>query len=140
MGVWPQSEDVAGLPLSEGNVSLCRCANNCEGPEILSCLQVNSFMFAGRRREVLRTETKGFSVDSKWPLVWLPLPSRSLRGRGKEVFPSLRGSGGFPSQLRSPEPGESTAVTANCEPACLLSGGEVTSSFKVACYEQNPET
>ena len=58
MGVRPQSADVAGLPPSEGNILLHRSANRCEGPESLSCLQVNRFVFAGRTHEVLGTETK----------------------------------------------------------------------------------
>ena len=133
MGVRLQSADVAGLPPSEGSILLHSSANHCEGPESLSCLQVNRFMFAGRRHEVLGTETKD--------LVWTASGLSFLFGLAPtalQVPQGLRGSGGFALQLRSPEPGESTAVTVNCEPACLLSGGEVTSSFKVACYEQNP--
>ena len=132
------------LTLTKRNILLHRSVNNCEGSEILSCfIHAHSFHTCWQEtwRSWVRDEGLYYAQQVAWAscLAWFPLPSKSHRRWGKGELPVQRGSSGFALQLRSPELGESTAVIVNCKQACSLSGGDVTSSFKVACCKQSPE-
>ena len=142
MGVTPQSEDGAEPASPWVEYFVHRSVDNCEGPEILSYLQVNSFMFPRRRHRFLGQRRRtwvwtasGLSVLFGWAPAALQVP----QGARKGGLPRPEGLTWVCVTAEEPWAGESIAVTANYKPACSLSGGEVTSSFKVACSEQNPE-